>query len=93
MSNDSILPPVPTTTSIVAPDPFPPDKGIFLYGLGGATVTKFIPVDIPVEVYPLPGFVIVTDVTIPAVTNAEIAAPTPIVEPVSYTHLTLPTKA
>ena len=45
-----MLPPVPTTTSIAAPEPFPPDNGMFLYGLGGATVTKFIPVDIPVEV-------------------------------------------
>ena len=45
-----ILPPVPTTTSIDAPDPLPPIKGISLYGLGGATVIKFNPVDIPVDV-------------------------------------------
>ena len=40
----------PTTTSILAPEPFPPSKGIFVYGLGRGAVTKFKLVEIPDDV-------------------------------------------
>ena len=77
MSNDITLPPVPTTTSIAAPDPVPPDNDKFLYGLGESITILRLP---SVAVYPVPGFVIVNAVTIPEVTDAVTAAFDPIVD-------------
>ena len=62
ISKETILPPVPTTTSIVALDPLPPVSGMSMYGEGSSIVK----VGIFDVVYPLPGLTTVILVTIPA---------------------------
>ena len=69
----TILPPVPTTTSILAPDPFPPTRSKFVYGAGGSIVTK----GGLAALYPDPLVAIVNEVTTPANTFAITDAPIP----------------
>ena len=69
-----ILPPVPTTTSILAPDPVPPDNARPLYGAGSSVNTE----GGDDWLYPVPPATTLNPVTVPAVPIIAVtAAPTP----------------